>query len=292
MTVAFIVSLLLSTALQAQPNGCPAAAALIDKAGTVSDDPAGLTRRLALYKEAIGLCASSSDAFNNLGDTLERLARYDEALEAYRQAIAIRSDWPLPYFGVGDVYRKMNRPDDALYWYEKGLVLDPGDQRTREYVAALRAADPPGIVQWRTIAPVLDRTRGAGVLSSVALDEQRIPFDFNQTGLRSQAHAQIREIAFALKDRFAETRSLGVLASAGPVIAEIAGHTDRRGTDPFNLRLAQQRAQAVVDELVRGFGIPRARLRATSYGRSRPLCTEDTDACHARNRRVEIRRPQ
>jgi len=55
------------------------------------------------------------------------------------------------------------------------------------------------------------------------------------------------------------------------------------------MELARRRAQAVAEELVSAFGIPRDRLQATTYGRSRPACSEETEACHARNRRVEIR---
>jgi len=105
------------------------------------------------------------------------------------------------------------------------------------------------------------------------------------------ARAQIREIALALWKELGATRSLGVLASAGPVVAEIVGHTDARGTVQYNLQLGNRRAEAVLDELAARYGIPRNRLRVRSDGASYPVCREDTEECHARNRRVEIRRP-
>lgn len=273
-----------------QESGCVRAEKLVQQANRLAVSERGLIDRQQLYREAVELCPGHVEAQNGLGDTYERLERFDQALEAYRKAIEIKKDWALPYFGLGDVYRKLNKPDEALYWYEQGLGWDPDDQETQSAVRALRAADPPDIVIWRSIAPTLDVTRGPGVSESIAFDEKRLQFDFDRATLRPEAHAQIREIAFALTDRFSPTRSVGVLASAGSVLVEIAGHSDRRGTDEYNLDLAKRRAEAVVDELAKTFNIPRSRMRAMSYGRSRPLCGEDTEECHARNRRVELRR--
>ena len=66
----------------------------------------------------------------------------------------------------------------------------------------------------------------------------------------------------------------------------IAGHTDGKGPAPYNLRLSQQRAEAVRQLLIDRFGIEPARLIARGYGserlknRKRPTADE--------NRRVQI----
>ena len=53
------------------------------------------------------------------------------------------------------------------------------------------------------------------------------------------------------------------------VTIELGAHTDRKGTDQYNERLAQRRAQSVVDYLIAG-GIEAARLEAKGYGESVP----------------------
>ena len=53
------------------------------------------------------------------------------------------------------------------------------------------------------------------------------------------------------------------------VTIELGAHTDRKGSDKYNERLAQRRAQSVVDYLIAG-GIAQDRLEAKGYGESVP----------------------
>ena len=68
---------------------------------------------------------------------------------------------------------------------------------------------------------------------------------------------------------------------------EIAGHTDSKGTDEYNVNLSQGRSQAVVDYLA-SQGIDRGRLTAHGYGEAKPIDTNDTEEGRANNRRVEF----
>jgi OOP family OmpA-OmpF porin len=67
----------------------------------------------------------------------------------------------------------------------------------------------------------------------------------------------------------------------------IAGHTDGKGTDAYNMDLGRRRAEAVKELLVK-FGAPADRLIVESYGKSRPIDTNDTEEGRAKNRRVEF----
>lgn len=74
---------------------------------------------------------------------------------------------------------------------------------------------------------------------------------------------------------------------------EIGSHTDSRGSDAYNIKLSQARAQSVVDYLV-GKGIPAERLVAKGYGETIPVngCTNGikcTEEEHQKNRRTTFR---
>ena len=67
----------------------------------------------------------------------------------------------------------------------------------------------------------------------------------------------------------------------------IEGHCDERGTNEYNLALGERRAKATMNYLV-SQGVQAARITIISYGEERPLCTEHTEACWARNRRAHF----
>ena len=67
----------------------------------------------------------------------------------------------------------------------------------------------------------------------------------------------------------------------------VEGHTDNQGAEAQNLRLSQERAQAVVDYLVSA-GIDAGRLTAVGYGETRPMVENDTSFGRAQNRRIEF----
>jgi outer membrane protein OmpA-like peptidoglycan-associated protein len=70
-------------------------------------------------------------------------------------------------------------------------------------------------------------------------------------------------------------------------MVEVRGHTDDRGSDAFNLKLSEKRAEAVVAYLV-AQGVPAARLRAAGRGEAEPVYDNDTRAGRSANRRVEF----
>jgi OOP family OmpA-OmpF porin len=66
---------------------------------------------------------------------------------------------------------------------------------------------------------------------------------------------------------------------------ELQGHTDSSGSDAYNLKLSQQRANAVRENLV-AHGVPSAQLVARGYGETMPIDSNTTPEGRARNRRV------
>ncbi len=68
----------------------------------------------------------------------------------------------------------------------------------------------------------------------------------------------------------------------------VVGHTDATGGVESNLKLSQDRAQAVIQALTRDHGIDATRLRPFGNGPFAPVATNDTDEGRAKNRRVEL----
>jgi peptidoglycan-associated lipoprotein len=64
----------------------------------------------------------------------------------------------------------------------------------------------------------------------------------------------------------------------------IEGHTDDRGTNEYNMALADRRAKATLNYLV-AHGVHERRISTITYGEKRPGCKAKTEDCWARNRR-------
>jgi outer membrane protein OmpA-like peptidoglycan-associated protein len=68
----------------------------------------------------------------------------------------------------------------------------------------------------------------------------------------------------------------------------VEGHTDSFGSDATNLRLSQERAQAVRSYLLGNPGLQPSLIEATGYGETRPVASNDTREGRARNRRTDV----
>ena len=101
-----------------------------------------------------------------------------------------------------------------------------------------------------------------------------VNFDFDKATLRQEDMAII-------------DRDVTALDTWGNVNIEVAGHTDSRGSDGYNMDLSQRRAEAVRNYLV-GKGIAADRLSARGYGESQPVADNATDEGRFKNRRVEL----
>lgn len=107
------------------------------------------------------------------------------------------------------------------------------------------------------------------------LEDRMITFDAGSTTISGPAIATV--------DRIAE-----VLRECGRLELEIAGHTDSQGRLETNMRLSQQRADAVLAGLLER-GIPVSGFQAKGYGPEFPIASNDTEAGREKNRRIEFR---
>ena len=101
-----------------------------------------------------------------------------------------------------------------------------------------------------------------------------VNFDVNSSRLTANAKAILNQVADSL--------------AASGMKVEIGGHTDAQGSDAFNQKLSERRAQSVHDYLV-ARGIDPSRLDAKGYGEAQPVDTNETPEGRELNRRVEMK---
>ena len=107
-------------------------------------------------------------------------------------------------------------------------------------------------------------------------------FDFDKYNLKPAAVEALTKVATVLK-------------SLGRAPAIIEGHTDGKGSNAYNQRLSERRAQSVRDWFIKQGGIDARRLSARGFGKTRPVAPNtkpdgsDDPEGRQKNRRVEIR---
>ena len=99
-------------------------------------------------------------------------------------------------------------------------------------------------------------------------------FDFDKYEIKTKYYSLLDRVVTVLK----RNASLKI---------EIQGHTCNMGTVPYNQKLSENRAGAVMNYLVKK-GIDKKRLSAAGYGELRPKASNETEAGRVLNRRVEL----
>jgi len=99
-------------------------------------------------------------------------------------------------------------------------------------------------------------------------------FDFNKYSLKSEARERLAKVS-------------GILMAYPGLNVKVEGHTDNIGSEEYNQKLSEQRA-----ETVRGFmvsqGVSPDIITARGFGMSQPVAPNDTGAGRSKNRRVEL----
>ena len=116
---------------------------------------------------------------------------------------------------------------------------------------------------------------GPGDLDTDACLRQRVVyFDLDQDALRPEFQAAMACHAKYLRDRPSARMTL-------------EGNADERGSREYNLGLGERRGNSVSSALQANGGSG-SQITVVSYGEERPVCTQSTEDCWAKNRRVEI----
>jgi OOP family OmpA-OmpF porin len=101
-----------------------------------------------------------------------------------------------------------------------------------------------------------------------------VKFDFDKATISDGYYNDIDNLAQVMKDY----PDLNVV---------VEGHTDSIGSDAYNKKLLQKRANAVKQYMVGKDGIDANRIKAIGFGEEKPIASNDTDEGRLQNRRVE-----
>ncbi len=99
-------------------------------------------------------------------------------------------------------------------------------------------------------------------------------FDFNKYTLKPEAREKLAKVS-------------GILLAYPNLKLQVEGYTDNIGSDEYNQKLSQERADGVRDYLA-SQSVPDANMTAQGYGKTHPIADNSTNSGRAQNRRVEL----
>ncbi|MDJ0668863.1 MAG: OmpA family protein [Desulfobacterales bacterium] len=240
--------------------------------------------RIQWLQRSIEACPNFN-AWYMLGRLYSKQGRLDQASHAFAQARAVSA----------------TPQADALALGRQGEVLAQGGQR-HQALRALELADqfhPPPAPDWLAaslkavriqshrqvmaaaeIVAYLNPGDAIGKNSRFSVRPAvnlPVHFEFDRADLNASGSRQMLELGRALS--VANLRQASFL---------LVGHTDKRGSRPYNQMLSERRAHTVKMELERRFPTLIGKLKATGRGETQLLYDGDDETDHMLNRRVKI----
>jgi outer membrane protein OmpA-like peptidoglycan-associated protein len=131
--------------------------------------------------------------------------------------------------------------------------------------------------QAMTKAESAEKAARGKILWTTTLSDDSVKFTFDGDKVPENAQAILNDLASKVKG----------LDKA--VYLEIEGHTDNIGSDTYNEKLGEARAEAVRNYLAENGGIPLHAMNVISYGETKPVAANNTAEGRAKNRRVVVR---
>ncbi len=150
-------------------------------------------------------------------------------------------------------------PTDSTTYH----LVAKGSGGTQEATTRLTVTPPPPPQQAAIPSPTEEDLFGRSI--------KDIYFDYDKSDIRGEQQSAIQSDA-------------QFLGQHSNISFTIEGHCDDRGSTEYNLALGDQRAQSVKNALTSA-GINASRIKTISYGKEKPFCLEDNEACWQQNRR-------
>jgi len=142
-------------------------------------------------------------------------------------------------------------------------LIAKGSGGTQEATTRLTVTPPPAAAAPPAPSPTEEDLFGRNV--------RDIYFDYDKSDIRADQQAAVQADAQFLNQH------------SNPSFT-IEGHCDERGSTEYNLALGDQRASSVKSALVAA-GVNGSRIKTISYGKEKPFCMQDNEACWQQNRR-------
>ena len=114
------------------------------------------------------------------------------------------------------------------------------------------------------------------ILAKLEAQLQTVTFDFDKFEIKADMEPKVKSNATLVN------------AAASMYAVKLEGNCDEWGSDEYNYALGLKRAKAAKDAMIAD-GVAAARITMVSFGESNPVCTEQTRACWAQNRRVDFK---
>jgi outer membrane protein OmpA-like peptidoglycan-associated protein len=213
---------------------------------------ARMDEAIALARQA-GDRAAAAEAAARAAAAGRTLAQA-ETFDAHQQADTARQD--------ADAARQ-----EATSANEKAAVAQAEADRIRQQAEAEVSRLEAALGQ-------IAETRRTALGLVMNLGSNYLKFEFDKAELRPEDKELLSKVA-------------GILMTSHDYTVSVNGHTDDVGTDAYNQKLSERRAQAVRDYLVKA-GLSADILSVEGHGKSRPLVAGTTEAARAKNRRVEL----
>ena len=172
---------------------------------------------------------------------------------------------------IGTVQNTGNRrvtPSDSTTYTL--TATGPGGTITGSATVNVAPPAPPPLPTQETPKVTIDQAIASAVQDAF--------FDYDKTDIRGDARDVLTRDAEALKKILSDFPGASIV---------VEGHCDERGSAEYNLGLGDRRSSAA-KEFLTGLGVSADRLKTISYGKERPQCTEQNDACWQKNRRVHF----
>jgi len=192
--------------------------------------------------------------------TNDNIDRQSSSLEAL---LGVKYDFTTNlagHFGVGrEIITGLASPDFRVYTglnYQFGPIFGEKAETIEPLAGEMSIRDPKAAVEKFTL--------------------RKIPFAFNSSELSPEARPILDELAAYLKKH-------------GFATLTIEGHTDSIGSDAYNEKLSNARANAIRADLIKTYEFDGSKIVSIGYGESRPIADNGNYQGREQNRRVEFK---
>jgi outer membrane protein OmpA-like peptidoglycan-associated protein len=169
--------------------------------------------------------------------------------------------------------------------------LARSEPKNGQYSIVLPAGDLYGFrAEFNGFYPVSDQldTRSLNSYGEITRDLYLAPIQKNQTIILNNVFFDFR-LSELRPESHAELNRLAEFLMANPSMTiELAGHSDKVGTNAANMEISRSRVQSVRTYL-ESKGIASNRLKVIAYGSTKPLDSNESEEGRRRNRRVEFK---